>query len=117
MATIHLNLEGFKRRVADLNTMHQNWNFLGSKPAVIDFYASWCGPCKQLLPILEEVSKTYEGRVDIYKVNVDEEEELANAFNIRSIPTLIFIPVTGKPHMRVGGLSKGELTQAIEAIL
>lgn len=114
MATIHLNLEGFKRRVANPDTMMQEWKFLGSRPAVIDFYAAWCGPCKMLSPILDEVAKQYEGRVDIYKVNVDEEPELANAFNIRSIPTLYFIPMNGKPRMTVGGMSKAELVKAIE---
>ena len=117
MATIHLNLEGFKRRVANPDTMMQEWNFLGSRPAVIDFYAAWCGPCKMLSPILDEVAKLYEGRVDIYKVNVDEEPELADAFNIRSIPTLFFIPVNGKPRMTVGGMSKAELVRAIENLL
>ena len=114
MATIHLNLEGFKRRVANPETMMQDWKFLGSRPAVIDFYAAWCGPCKMLSPILDEVAKQYEGRVDIYKVNVDEEPELADAFNIRSIPTLYFIPMNGKPRMTVGGMSKAELVRAIE---
>ena len=117
MATIHLNFEDFKRRVANPDTMMQDWNFLGTRPAVIDFYATWCGPCKMLSPILDEVAKQYAGRVDIYKVNVDEEAELADAFNIRSIPTLYFIPVNGKPKVTVGGMSKQDLLKQIYAIL
>ena len=117
MATIHLNFEGFKRRVANPDTMMQEWNFLGSRPAVIDFYASWCGPCKALSPIIDEVAKQYEGRVDIYKVNVDEEPELADAFNIRSIPTLCFIPMNGKPRMTVGAVTKAELVKAISNLI
>ena len=116
MATIHLNLEGFKRRIANPETMKQEWRFLGARPAVIDFYASWCGPCKTLSPILDEVSYLYEGRVDIYKVNVDEEPELADLFKIRSIPTLCFIPMNGAPKMTVGGRSKAELVKMIEEI-
>jgi thioredoxin len=114
MPTIHLNFAGFKRRIANPETMKQDWTFLGSRPAVIDFYASWCGPCKALSPIIDEVAKQYEGRVDIYKVNVDEEPELADAFNIRSIPTLYFIPMSGKPRMTIGGMTKAELVKNIQ---
>jgi thioredoxin len=114
MPTIHLNLAGFKSRIANPETMKQDWTFLGSRPAVIDFYASWCGPCKALSPIIDEVAKQYEGRVDIYKVNVDEEPELADAFNIRSIPTLYFIPMSGKPRMTAGGMTKAELVKNIQ---
>ena len=87
------------------------------KTFLADFYATWCGPCKMLSPIIDEVAKQYEGRVDVYKVNVDEEPELADAFNIRSIPTLYFIPVNGKPKMTVGGMSKADLLKQIQAIL
>ena len=97
--------------------MATDWKFLGNKPAVIDFYASWCGPCQRLLPIIETLSDEFEGKIDIYKVNVDQEEELAAAFNIRTIPTLIFIPMDGKPEREVGGKSESELRERLNNLL
>ena len=117
MATIHLTKGGFLRRVADIATLADEWKFLGNKPAVIDFYATWCGPCKALSPILEEVSEEYAGKVDIYKVNVDEEQELSRMFEIRSIPTLFFIPLNGKPHRTMGAMSKEQLRKAIDELI
>lgn len=115
MAIIHLNMAGFLRRIADIE--NKEWKFLGDKPALIDFYAPWCGPCKMLSPVLDELSDEYEGKVDIYKVNVDEEEELSAAFGIRSVPTLIFVPMNGAPQMSAGALQKPQLKEAIERIL
>jgi thioredoxin len=115
MAIIHLNMAGFLRRIADIE--NKEWKFLGDKPALIDFYAPWCGPCKMLSPVLEELSDEYEGKVDIYKVNVDDEEELSAAFGIRSVPTLIFVPMNGAPQMSAGALQKPQLKEAIERIL
>lgn len=115
MAIIHLNMAGFLRRVADLE--NKEWKFLGDKPALIDFYAPWCGPCKMLSPVLDELSDEYEGKVDIYKVNVDEEEELSAAFGIRSVPTLVFVPMNGVPQMSAGAPPKPQLKEAIERIL
>lgn len=117
MATINLTKGGFLRRIADIETMATDWKFLGDKPAVIDFYASWCGPCQRLLPIIETLSDEFEGKIDIYKVNVDQEEELAAAFNIRTIPTLIFIPMDGKPEREVGGKSESELRERLNNLL
>jgi thioredoxin len=117
MATINLTKGGFLRRVADIETMATDWKFLGDKPAVIDFYASWCGPCQRLLPVIETLSDEFEGKIDIYKVNVDQEEELAAAFNIRTIPTLIFIPMDGKPEREVGGKSESELRERLNNLL
>ena len=117
MATIHLTKGGFLRRVADIATLADEWKFLGDKPAVIDFYASWCGPCQRLLPVIETLSDEFEGKIDIYKVNVDQEEELAAAFNIRTIPTLIFIPMDGKPEREVGGKSESELRERLNNLL
>ena len=114
MATINLTKGGFERRVADLKQIENNWNFLGDKPALIDFYAAWCGPCKALAPILEELSEEYAGKVDIYKVNVDSEEELANAFGIRSIPTLYFIPMNGQPQRTMGAMPKEQLKKMLD---
>ncbi|MBO5814822.1 MAG: thioredoxin [Bacteroidales bacterium] len=115
MAIIHLNMAGFLRRIADIE--NKEWKFLGDKPALIDFYAPWCGPCKMLSPVLDELSDEYEGKVDIYKVNVDDEEELSAAFGIRSVPTLIFVPMNGAPQMSAGALQKPQLKEAIERIL
>ena len=117
MANINLTKGGFLRRVADIGTMATDWKFLGDKPAVIDFYASWCGPCQRLLPVIETLSDEFEGKIDIYKVNVDQEEELAAAFNIRTIPTLIFIPMDGKPEREVGGKSESELRERLNNLL
>lgn len=117
MATINLTKGGFERIVAELNSIENNWNFLGDKPALIDFYAAWCGPCKALAPILEELSEEYAGKVDIYKVNVDTEEELAAAFGIRSIPTLYFIPMKGQPQRAMGAMPKEQLRKMLDNII
>ena len=117
MATIHLTNEQFINRVADYRSNPGSFEFLGDKPALIDFYAEWCGPCKMLAPVLEEVSDEYVGKVDIYKINVDEEEELASLFSIRSIPTLIFIEKNGTMHRSQGAMGKSQLKEAIEKVL
>ena len=117
MSTIHLTKDEFLKKVSNYEANPGNWKFLGDKPAVVDFYAQWCGPCKALSPILEEVSNEYEGKVDIYKVDVDEEEELSAAFGIRTIPTLLFIPMNETPKVMVGGLPKNKLKEAIDSIL
>lgn len=117
MATINLTKEGFLQKVADYEKNPDTWKFLGDKPALIDFYAPWCGPCKMLSPVLEELSGEYAGKVDIYKVNVDEQEELSSVFRIRSVPTLIFVPLEGQPQMVSGALPKQQLIQAFDELL
>ena len=117
MATIHLKNEEFIKRVADYKSNPKGFEFLGDKPALIDFYAEWCGPCKMLAPVLEEVSEEYAGKVDIYKINVDEEEELASIYGNRSIPTLIFIEKNGTMHRSQGAMGKTQLKGTIEDIL
>lgn len=117
MATIHLTNEQFIARVADYKATPGKFEFLGDKPALIDFYAGWCGPCKMLAPVLEELSDEFTGEVDVYKVNVDEEEELAMLFGIRSIPTLIFIEKGGTMHRSQGTMGKPQLKEAIEKLL
>lgn len=118
MATINLTKGGFERRIASLETMQSGiWKFLGGKPAVIDFYAPWCGPCKMLSPVLEELSEEYSGKVDVYKVNVDDEEELSALFGIRSVPTLFFIPMEGNPQRVAGALSKEQLKKVMDEVL
>jgi len=93
------------------------WKFEGDKPAVIDFYADWCGPCKMVAPILDELSKEYEGKIDIYKVDTEKERELAGIFGIRSIPSILFIPLNDKPQMAAGALPKDTFKQAFSDVL
>lgn len=117
MKTIHLNKEEFLKKVADFEGNPKEWKYLGDKPAIIDFYADWCGPCKTLAPIMEELAAEYGGKIYIYKINTEEQQELAGLFGIRSIPSLLFIPMDGKPQMSVGALPKSDLKKAIEDIL
>ena len=119
--TIELNEEEFKNKIFDYSHLEGTeeksvkWKFAGNKPALIDFYANWCGPCKMVAPILEELSEEYDGQIDIYKVNTEEEPYLASMFGIRSIPSMLFIPMgeDAAPQMQVGALGKSELKEAI----
>lgn len=114
MATIQLNLEQFKTDIFDFTTK-EAWDYQDDVPAIIDFYADWCGPCKVVAPILEELSDEYEGKLKIYKVNTEVEQELSALFGIRSIPSLLFIPTGGKqPMMQAGALPKNALQEVIE---
>ena len=113
MATIKLTNQKFIEDVFDY-TADKEWNYKDDVPAVIDFYADWCGPCKAIAPVLEELSETYGGKVKIYKCDTEAEKELAGIFGIRSIPSILFIPVGGKPMMQVGALPKSTLIDVIE---
>jgi thioredoxin len=113
MFTIKLTTEDFKEKVFDY-TNEQEWKYKGSLPAIIDFYADWCGPCKMVAPVLEELVKEYDGKLLIYKVDTEKESELAGVFGIRSIPTFLFIPVEGKPMMQPGALPKSAFKQVID---
>ena len=117
MTTIHLTKAEFLSKVANFETNPTEWKYLGDKPALIDFYADWCGPCKAIAPVLEELAAEYEGRIYIYKINTETEPELAAAFGIRSIPSLLFIPMEGQPQMAAGALPKQQLKEAIDNIL
>lgn len=97
-STINLTADAFKKDVFDYETSKE-WDFKGDVPVIIDFYSDWCGPCKAVAPILEELSNEYEGKIKIYKVNTEIEQELSSAFQIRSIPSMLFIPI-GKQPMR-----------------
>ena len=113
MATLHLDTQGFKDKIFNYET-EKEWKFQGTKPAIIDFYADWCGPCKSIAPVLEELSDQYSDSLVIYKVDTDKEMELSSLFGIQSIPTLLFIPVQGHPMVQKGALPKNVLQQVIE---
>lgn len=114
--TQQLTTSDFKEKVFDYDNSSE-WSFKGEKPAIIDFYADWCGPCKMVSPILEELSEEYKDQVDVYKVDTDAEQELAGAFGIQSIPSILFIPVNDKPQMAAGALPKDSLLKAMNEVL
>lgn len=111
-----INKQDFLDKVFNYETS-QEWNFKGEIPAIIDFYADWCGPCKALAPVLEELSKEYAGKINIYKVDTEAEQDLSGAFGIRSIPSLLFCPVGEKPQMAQGALPKFQLEEIIKDVL
>ncbi len=109
----HLTYATFLKKVWNFEKNPQQWVYEGDEPCVIDFYADWCGPCKRVAPIMEEMANKYKGKVKIYKVNVDKENQLAAVFRIRSIPAVLFIPKKGKPMMQVGLLPHDTYVQII----
>lgn len=110
-----LDTETFIKKVADIN--NPEWKYLGDKPAIVDFYADWCGPCKRIAPLLDEVAKEHADKLYVYKVNVDNCPEIANAYQISAIPTLLFIPVEGEPIKVVGGLEMPAIAENIAKIM
>ncbi|RPD50581.1 thioredoxin [Paracnuella aquatica] len=112
MATKKMTAADFRAEIFDYETGNE-WQFKGSRPAIIDFYADWCGPCKAVAPVLEELSDEYKDQVDIYKIDTDAEQELSGLFGIQSIPTFLFIPVAGSPMMQRGALPKNAFVQVI----
>ena len=113
MATIQLTTQDFKDTIFNYD-QEKEWKYKGNLPAIIDFCADWCGPCKMVAPVLEELSETYKDKLVIYKLNTEKEEELSSAFGIQSIPTFLFIPVEGQPMMQTGALPKKTFQQVIE---
>ena len=112
----NLTKENFKNKVFDFEN-NKEWAFAGDKPCIIDFYADWCAPCRALTPVMEELSQEYEGKVDIYKIDTEKEQELAGMFGIRSIPSILFVPKDGQPQMATGALPKETIEKAIKDVL
>jgi thioredoxin len=115
-ATIQLTKSMFLTDVFDFEK-NQEWKYQGDVPCIIDFYADWCRPCKMVAPIMDELAAKYEGKIKIYKVNTDKEQELARAFNISSIPAILYVPMTGQPQMNVGAMSKADYEKVINDFL
>jgi thioredoxin len=116
-AVVQLTKAMFLEKVYDYEKNPKQWSFAGDKPCIIDFYADWCRPCKMVAPIMEELAEKYKGQITIYKVNTDQERELAQFFSIRSIPTMFFCPSSGNPQLTQGALSKEEYEKLINEFL
>jgi len=116
MSVEHLTLETFKEKVFNFEESKE-WNFNGQNPCVIDFYADWCGPCKMIAPIMEQLSTEYDNKVDFYKIDTEDQVELASMFGIRSIPSILFVPAEGQPQMAAGALPKASFKQIISEVL
>jgi len=112
----HLTKETFLSKVFNYEE-NKEWKFEGERPCIIDFYADWCGPCKIVAPVLEELAKDFNGKVDVYKVNTEVEQELAAVFGIRSIPSFLFVPASGQPQMAMGALPKETFIKAFKDVL
>ncbi|MES0490793.1 MAG: thioredoxin [Leptospirales bacterium] len=112
----NLNNETFKSKVFNYENS-KDWKYEGSKPALIDFYADWCGPCKTVAPLLDELADEYKGKVDFYKIDTEKEQQLAGLFGVQSIPSLLFVPMDEKPQMAVGALPKNAMKDAISKVL
>jgi thioredoxin 1 len=116
MALEHLTKETFKSKVFDFES-NKEWKYEGVRPAIIDFYADWCGPCRMVAPILEELKNEYGDKLDIFKIDTEAEQDLSAIFGIRSIPSLLFIPMSGEPQMATGALPKDTFRKAIGDVL
>ena len=112
----HLTKETFLTKVFNFDE-NKEWKFEGEKPCIIDFYAGWCGPCKMVAPILEELASEYDGKIDVFKIDTEKEQELAAVFGVRSIPSLLFVPKEGQPQMAMGALPKETFEKAFKEVL
>lgn len=112
----HLTKETFKEKVFDFEA-NKEWKYNGTVPAIVDFYADWCGPCRMVAPVLEKLGKEYDGKISIFKVDTEREQELAGMFGIKSIPSLLFIPMEGQPQMALGALPIEAFRDAIQNVL
>ena len=116
-SVIQMNKQMFLDKVFDYTTGATEWKYLGNKPCVIDFYATWCGPCRMVAPILKDLAKEYGEKIVIYKVDTDKEKELSMAMGIQSLPTIVFIPQSGQPQVIVGAADKATFKRAIDEVL
>ena len=114
--TEHLTLDTFKEKVFNFE-QSKDWKYEGELPCIIDFYADWCAPCKIVAPVLEELAEEYNGKLHVYKVNTEEQRELAGIFGIQSIPSLLFVPKDGQPQMAMGALPKDTFIKAFKDVL
>ena len=112
----NLTEQEFKEKVFDFEK-NAEWKFAGQRPCIVDFYADWCGPCRMLSPVLEELSAAYAGKVDFYKVDTDREQKVSALFGIQSIPTMLFVPASGKPQLASGALPKEQLERVMTEVL
>lgn len=112
-----LSKSEFLSKVYNYEASPEQFKFEGNKAVIVDFYATWCGPCKRLAPVIEEIANEYAGKLDVYKVDVDAQSELAQAFRIQSIPTLLFVSKDGKPQIMQGALSKAQLKEIVDSII
>jgi thioredoxin 1 len=110
-----LTKETFREKIFDYEE-NKEWKYKGGNPGIIDFYADWCGPCKMVSPIIEELSNDYSGKIDIFKIDTDKEQELAGIFGISSIPSILFIPLTGQPQMATGAMPKHSFENIIKQL-
>lgn len=117
MEVMHLTKAEFLTKVADFEKNPSSWKYLGDKPAIVDFFATWCGPCRSIGPTLEELAKEYDGKIYVYKVDVDAESDVAAAFGIQSVPSILFIPMNGQPQMAQGAMPKSAFEHAINTVL
>lgn len=114
---VELTKAAFLEKVFDYEKNPEAWSYLGDKPAIVDFYADWCGPCRMTSPVLAELAAEYEGEIYVYKINVDKERELANVFGVRSIPMFLFIPMGKEPQIANGAIPKKSFKEVIDTFL
>jgi thioredoxin 1 len=113
---IHLTDATFKEKVFNYS-INKNWEYEGTMPAIVDFYATWCGPCRMMSPVIEQIAKEYNGKIIVYKVDTDAEQLLTQSMGIQSLPTLLFVPLNGQPQAAMGALPKESLIKAINEVL
>lgn len=114
---INLNMENFQQKVYNLDEINGRLQYLGDKPCIIDFYADWCGPCRKMAPILEKLAEEYDGQIYVYKIDIEKEKALGAVFGIKSLPTLLYIPMKGEPRVSIGATTQENLKKAITEFL